>query len=255
MRSPAYAKLRPKKATPATDFGTAAHCALLEPDSLRTRYGVDPECPKRGGFPAGWRSTNDYKARRAEVMSATGRVGLLTAEEIEGLDQIVDRLRTNKVGRVIGSVPGQREISVFVPDPMRGLIRKIRPDLWLPAARMIVDVKTARDHRPGPFARSALTYGYHRASAFYLDTMSIETDVEHFVFLVINSEPPWELACYTLDIDSIEQGRMEYKRLLDEWKRCEDTGRWPGGSDEITELRIPDYAIDYYKTEGESPWQ
>lgn len=245
QRSPAYARLRPTVTSAALDWGSAVHCAVLEPHALHERYVADPESPK-GGYPAGWRNTNDYKARRAEVLARPGIIGLLTAEEMDGLQTIAERVRANKIGETLHALTGYREASVMVDDPLRGLVRKCRPDWLVPDARMIVDVKTTADHRPDAFARSCFRYGYHMSAAYYLDSVSIEVDVEHYVFLVVASDAPYEVASYTLDRDSIEQGRADYKVALDAWKRCADSACWPGGSDEITEIRIPDYAINYH---------
>lgn len=251
QRSPAYAHLRPSKPSEAKDWGTAVHCAVLEPDQLGRRYGIDPEAPK-GGYPAGWRNTKEYKARREMLLGSYD--GLVTAREYDDLMDIAKRVAENKIGQTMHALAGYREASVFVVDEVRDLVRKCRPDWLIPDARMIVDAKTTSDHRPAGFARACLAYGYHMSAAYYLDTISVEMDVEHYVFLAVNAEPPYEVASYTLDRDSIEQGRCDYKRALDAWQKCAEAGQWPGGSDEIQEIRLPEYSINYHQ-EDRDLWQ
>lgn len=251
QRSLAYAKLRPSRETAAKAWGSAVHTAVLEPDQLRSRYGTDPEHPD-GGYPAGWRNTKEYKARRDELMRAYD--GLLTTEEWTSLERIVESVAAHEIGAQLYELEGYREVSIFAPDAESRLTRKIRPDWLIPSANMIVDVKTCRDHRPGPFARACRQYGYHLSAAYYIDTASEALPVDHFVLLAINAEPPFEVAAYTLDMDSIEQGRKEYREALAKYAAAKRSGDWPVGSGKIEEIRLPDWSIDYYKSEGEDRW-
>lgn len=251
QRSAAYARLSPSKDSEAKAWGSAVHTAVLEPAMLKVRYGIDPEHPD-GGYPSGWRNTKDYKAQRAAL--SIGREGLLTHEEWDDLARIVESVSSHEIGAQLYDVEGFREVSIFAPDAETGLTRKIRPDWLIPSAQMIVDVKTCRDHRPGAFARACKQYGYHLSAAYYLDTANEVLPVEHFVLLAINAEAPFEVEAYTLDRDSIEQGRKEYREALARYAACKRADDWPGGSGKIQEIRIPDWSIDYYKSEGEYGW-
>lgn len=253
QRSAAYARLRPSKESAALDWGSAVHTAVLEPVTLTTRYRIDPTSPK-GGYPAGWRNSNDYKAQRAALLSEPGVYGLLTSDEFDGLSTIAENVATNEIGAKLHDLPGTRESSLFVADLEFDVQRKVRPDWLIPKAQMIVDVKTARDWRPGAFARSCLQYGYHISAAYYMDTFGLyETvEVEHFVFLVVAADAPYEVAAYTLDRDSIAQGRADYRKALAQWAACQNAGEWPGGLAKIEEIRIPEFGINYYQQEEDS---
>lgn len=249
QRSPAYAREPKPPSTDAQAWGTAVHTAILEPHTLDDRYRIDPESPK-GGYPAGWRNTTEYKTRKAALLAERGVEGLLTTFEWNQLYKIADNVRQNDVGALMHSVEGHRESTLVVDDSYHGLRRKCRPDWYIPSARMLIDVKTAKDWRAGPFARAAFGYGYHIGAAYYLDTFDMaDIDIEHYVFLVVASDAPFEVAAYTLDRDSIEQGRATYRKLIAQYAECTRTGVWPGGSAKIEELRIPEYGIDYYLEE------
>ena len=245
QRSPAYAADREARAkkTRSTIFGSAIHTAVLEPHDLG-RYVIDPESPK-GGYPAGWRNTNAYKAEVAEILDA-GKTPL-PREEYEALPLIANRVREHEIGKQLHDLEGFREVSVFTLDDETRVACRCRPDWIVPGARMIVDVKSTRNHLGRAFARDAFAFGYHLSAAYYLDKVSEEIDVEHYVFLAVNNTRPFEIAAYTLDQDSIEQGRKEYRALLRRWADCLETDVWPSGSTTIEELRIPEYAIDYYE--------
>lgn len=249
QRSAAYARLRPFKSTPAQEWGTAVHTAVLEPHTLDDRYRVDPEKPGVGGYPSGWRNTTEYKTAKAALLAEPGVEGLIAGTEWGDLLKIAQNVRENEIGAMLHDLEGTRESSLFAIDEEFGCTRKCRPDWLIPSARMIVDVKTAQDWRPRGFARAAYNYGYHMIAAYYIDTFGLyeAVEVEHYVFLVVASDAPYEVASYTLDRDSIEQGRKEYRIALREWARCSKSDEWPGGSAKIEEIRIPDFAIDYYK--------
>lgn len=250
QRSPAYAHMRYHVTTPAMEWGTAIHTAILEPETLDARYRLDPESPK-GGYPAGWRRSNAYNAAKDEALSEPGVEGVLTSAQFQDLGQIQKRVLETEIGSVLTELEGMREASGFLYDEDFGFWRKVRPDYLIPAANMVIDVKSSKDHRPGPFARACNTYGYMLSDAYYRDTLTaaLDFDVDHYVYLVVNSDAPFEIAAYTLDEDSVEQGRHDYKRGLAEWRECEETGRWPGGSHNLQEIRLPEYAITYHTQE------
>ena len=248
QRSPAFAHMRGAVSTPAQEWGTAIHTAILEPEDLHKRYALDPEQPADNDA-KNWRATKLYKEMRAAAEA--GSDGFLTAQQFADLEWIQKRVKENKIGASLHEIGGVREASFFAWDEEFGLWRKCRPDWYIAEAHMAVDVKSAADHLPGPFARASARYGYHITAAWYIDTMEMAGhSVDHYPFLVVNSAAPFEPATYTLDQDSIEQGRFEYRRALAEWRDCAELGKWPCGSNEIQELRLPEYAITYHYEEN-----
>ena len=251
-RSPAYALLRQgieSVPTPAMKWGTAVHTAVLEPEHFDARYAEDPQCPERGGYPSGWRNTKAYKSAKGEIMGS-GK-DILTPGQMHDCKVIAENVRCHRIGRLIESVKTGAECSVFAKDEQHNLYRKIRPDLLCEAAHTVVDLKTSADVVPEAFRRSVLKFGYHRSAAYYLDTLAIAgLSYDHYVFLVVASDAPFEVRAYTLDEDSIEQGRHEYRELLEQYAQCSALDSWPLGPEEIEELRIPEYAINYHEQEA-----
>lgn len=250
QRSPAFARMRSHSTSPAKEWGTAVHTAILEPDMLDARYRVEPAQPADNDAKV-WRATKLYKEGVAALMAEPGVEGVLSADDMESLRWVQQRVKENAIGAQLHEIGGIREGSVFCHDDEFRVWRKVRPDWLIPQTGVVIDVKTGADHRPRQFARACHAYGYHLSAAYYLDTLTAALDqsFDHYVFLVVNSDAPHEVATYTLDADSIEQGRHEYRRALAHWRECEETGRWPGGSSKIEELRLPEYAINFHKLE------
>jgi len=239
--------MRGSTSTPAQEWGTAIHTAILEPDTLSTRYKPEPQQPEDNPAKS-WRATKLYKEALAEIMEKPGVEGVLSPSKFDGLAQIQRRVEQNPIGAQLHSIEGGlREGSIFAWDEEFELWRKCRPDWLIESAHMMVDVKSANDHRPGPFTRACSNYAYHMTAAYYLDTAEMAgLVIDHYPFLVVNSDAPHEVATYTLDSDSIEQGRFEYRKALAEWRDCQNEGKWPGGSAEIEEIRLPEYAINFH---------
>jgi len=245
-RSPEYAhlcKTEPgeKTDTPATLLGTAIHTAILEPERFETEYTLDPT-DEDGGYRAGWRNTKAYKAAKADIRAHGHEV--LAQRDLDACRWIQDNVAASWIGREILAIKDDVEVSVLASDPEYDLVRKIRPDVVVSAASMLVDIKKTRDIRPGPFSRDCVTFGYHRTAPWYLDTANLAWDdapFKHYLFLVIADTAPHEIRGYTLPGEAIEHGRQQYATLLDRWAKCATEGKWPGGSGEIEELALPPY--------------
>lgn len=244
-RSPAYARHRldnPTPSTPAMEFGTACHVAILEPEELSERYDMDPGHPD-GGYPKGWRNTKVYKEAKSKILES-GKL-ILSDDEFAQIFHMASNVQEHRIGDAISRAKRGTEISGFAFDDEFGLWRKIRPDLLAEEARMIVDLKTSSEITPGGFARACARYGYHTSAAYYIDTMEMIQPGAylHYVFLVVSNTAPYEVATYSLDWESIEQGRTEYRRHLEAYAHCRLTKSWPGPNDEIEEIRLPGYAL------------
>lgn len=247
-RSAAYAQLRRTtihEPTPAMQFGTAVHTAVLEPDSFSRIYEEDPQHPEHGGYPRGWRNSKAYKEAVASLHDA-GKTPL-SAVHMHACEQIRRNVLSHSTGKLIADVQDDVEVSVFAEDEL-GRRRKIRPDMLISRASMIVDLKTTND--PAAFRRTVNKFGYHRSAAYYLDTIGLLDEVyDHYLFLVVATDAPYEVSAYTLDLDSIEQGRFEYTELLARYAACMESGDWPLPDTGIEEVSLPEYAINYHLNE------
>lgn len=138
---------------------------------------------------------------------------------------------------------GVAELSLFAEDHATGLLKKGRLDLQT-EGNAIVDLKSAADASPGGFARQAGNLRYYMQAAYYLDlwnSLMPTEQKEYFVFVAVESSPPHAVGVYMLEEQAIDLGRDQYRTLLETFKRCCDTGEWPGYNTAVTELKLPKY--------------
>lgn len=260
-RSPLYCKWRmehPDVGTPATDFGSAVHCSVLEPEAFSERYMLQPQCPE-GRNVRGWHNTKDYKEARQDLWDRGYK--LLSQKELDGCRTITDRIYDTP-GEIREILAGKSGTEVSYVADVGGVCCKVRPDIEVADAQMIVDLKTSRCALPGPFERSIYQYGYHRSKPFYLDTMNAisamhkEGDFawserwKHYLFLVVENTPPYEVALYDLDPDATELGRRDVAELKFLYKQCTESGEWPGYPTHIQIIGVPNWAY-YEESEDE----
>lgn len=137
---------------------------------------------------------------------------------------------------------GAAEISAYTVDEPTGLWIRCRPD-WMTDTEL-VDYKTAESAAPSRFAKSAWEYGYYLQDPFYTDICrALDHPAERFRFIVQEKTPPYLVAVYELDEDSVDLGRQHYREALDRLAWCVAADRWPGYPDTTQPLRLPSWAF------------
>lgn len=90
--------------------------------------------------------------------------------------------------------------------------------------KIIVELKTDKDARPEFFGKSAINNDYHLQTAFCLQGHSHKIEgTPDFYYLVVEKEPPYNVAVYLADEDYINYGMFEMRKYLDEFKLCAET--------------------------------
>jgi exodeoxyribonuclease VIII len=109
---------------------------------------------------------------------------------------------------------------------------------------VIVDLKTTRDASPDGFAKSVAQYRYHVQAAFYSDgyRAAFGEAPRGFVFIAVETEPPYLVAVYVASETMAQRGRIEYQTDLDTFRRCQDADTWPGYSDAPLTIDLPKWA-------------
>ena len=227
----------PRKETPAMRIGTLFHGLVLEPE--RVKIAVAPVCDKR---------TKDGKATWEAFCYENAGAEIVTAEEGEMLNGMVAAIRKHPAAAVLLSGPGVAEGSAWWHDEMSGELCRCRPDFYRRDLGIIVDLKSTDDASPEGFARSIAKYGYHKQNAMYVDGVEAATGdvVKGFVFVVVEKTPPYCTAVCSLDMQGIELGRDQYKRLLLDLADCKRSGKWPGYSDRIEVISLPAWEVRKY---------
>lgn len=232
-------------------IGHASHTAVLEPDLFDRLYAVYPkaEYVKLFGHP----NSNKYKAARDEWLAEHEDRIIITDEQHEHARRIAEAVAGHPLAsRLLMHNRGVNELTVIGEvdvngQPMRTKARldRVTEHEKFPA---LVDLKTIAtrggilDGRNVSFAIT--NYKYHQQAAWYLDRLGDHKPADRlFIFVFVENTPPYDVACYMLEPESIEQGRRDNERSLKQYATGMRDGRWPGFSQQLQSVNIRDYAI------------
>jgi hypothetical protein len=217
-------------------FGTMTHTALLEPLTFDQRYLMAPDVSKNSGV---W---------KAFLVECADRGALpCTQSDREAAFACAENVRNHPTaGPLFAS--GYAEVSCFWTDPRTGLECKARIDWIHPVGKgvQLVDFKTSQDASRAAFRRTVTNLGYHFQADWYEGgyALAAGAPVSPMLFVVVETEPPYAVACYTLDRWFMAQAAKRNHDIRTLWKHCLDMGEFPGYDPAISDLDAPRYALD-----------
>lgn len=217
--------------TAAMRLGRASHVAVFEPDEFLRRYVL-------------WAGTRRGKEWDAFCDANEGR-DILRESEYELALSIRDAVRGHDSACELLS-GGNAEVSIVWKDTT-GLLCKGRIDWLFTGADgcRIVDLKTARDHRPFRFQRQYANLLYHVSVAAYCDgikTLTGATASAHTI--AVESSAPFDVIRYDLPGVTVRDGLKKWKSALQRIVWCEQNKTWPGYAAEPLTLELPEWALD-----------
>lgn len=225
----------PEVPTDAQVFGTAIHCAVLEPDAFESRFAARPPMDRR---------TKEGKAAYAEFMESIGDRSELKSDQWHGALAVAASVRETEMGRML-LAGGRSEVSVYWTDRATGIRCRMRPDFVPSSQPVLVDLKSCENASDTAFGPQAWRLGYHVTAAFYVDGWRAATgEKRDYVFAAWEKEPPYASAWYYADDQLLEAGRCEYERLLRIYARCLEADEWPGYPAMLQPLFPPAWAMD-----------
>lgn len=234
-RSPAHfkwARENKQDATPAMRIGSLTHLAVLEPDLFQSTCAVIPNIDRR---------TKQGKADWDKFAAEHPTCELITSEEHSRILAIRDAVNAHSIAAKLIAKIDAVEVSTFWTDKDTGVECKCRPDAVL-SNGMLIDLKTTQDAGDG-FASSVRKFRYHVQAAFYGDGMgSMET--RPMVFIAVETQPPYLVACHMIAPDSLQCGREAYKRNLQTYASCMESGNWYGYAEKIHSIELPAWVLD-----------
>jgi len=215
--------------------GNLAHTAILEPNELEKRYAIGPSVNRNTKV---WKEFVEAHPDRVAIQHDQYEAATRQAVSVRALPEIGEALQN-----------GMPEVSAFWTDEETGVPCRCRPDFVHPfddKAVALLDVKTYTDASPREFARQCARKNYATQAAFYSDGYEAASGliVRAFIFIAVSTEYPYAASAVMLDDESVESGRQRYKRLLRTYSECDRAGQWPGYSDGITLIRLPQWAME-----------
>lgn len=248
-RSALHYRAAVDKDTDAKRAGRMVHKAVLEPEAFEDDFTVIPaDAPRKPSIsqrnaknPSA--ATLDAIAWWDEFDAAHQGVEIITPEQRCKCFDIRDAVWSHPEAARILSHEGPTELSVFAYDEPTGLMRRVRPDKYIPEFGVIVDLKKTRDASPAGFAKSVFNYRYHVQAPYYLDTCDlVGLDARGFVFIAVEEEPPHAVGVYTLEPEAVDLGRRTYRAALDRVSECTLSRQWPGYTTKIETIGLPPWA-------------
>jgi hypothetical protein len=240
--SPAHLRLErdhPREPNAAMIFGSAVHCAILEPERFMKEYAPAPDG-------VGRRKKED-RDKWDMVEKANPGAEVLKATEWDAIQRIKGAVLSHPTASMFLSGPGKNEVAMVWHDT--------EYDLWCKAivdriaqvpeyGSVLVDLKTAECAAEWAFAKSAAEYQYPGQAAYYLRGANYLSPLKRrFIFVVAEKVPPYGVCCYELEMDDESEAEKRVRRYLGEYNECKRADRWPAYTPGVHPLRLPVWAL------------
>lgn len=215
------------------DFGTAAHCLLLEPERFKDVYRKGPEVNRR---------TKDGREQEQSFFDDCIEKGHtpITDDDAFKLNLMRDSAMAHPVANWALTANGVSEASLYWEDKETGVLCRCRPDKIITDHHWIVDVKTTGDM--DRFEKSVYEYRYHVQDSFYSDGYASQFKVSPtFIFIALSTKincGKYPVRVFILDDEAREIGRTSYKRNLKKFSECLALDDWAG----IETISLPRWA-------------
>jgi len=212
-----------------SDFGTASHTALIEPEKFDESVLIGPT-----------KSRDSKGFTEFEREHGAGKIVLLENEETQIRIMKASANAHPTMAKFL-SIDSDVEPSIFVLDKDREIMRKIRPDLDLHKGGfpLLCDVKTTADisawRSPLRWKNPLFEFNYGHTAAYYMDTASIHygKQIDEYSFLLLQKNI--EMGRYPVSVFTITREELEqygfFDRVnnnLDRYAECLHSNNWFG---------------------------
>ena len=222
-------KNRQQHETPAMRFGTAVHCAVLEPEKFEQEYKTLEV--RRG--------TKAYK----ELIETYPDATFLSVSEYNEIQKIKEAIQAHPVASNIlkDCIAFEKELTGSISGtPFRGFADGY-------SANYVVDLKTCQKGAPKDFTNDSYRQKYHMQGYIYTQLLSqlLNKEVKEHWIIAVEKTAPYVVTCYRLTPDILERGKEELTKLLKQFNQ------WNGKAEGYDvssvfgyfELDVPQWAI------------
>lgn len=224
-------KAEPRKTTEAMLFGAASHHLLLGEADFQRFYAVRPEelADSKTGEVKPWQGNRtDCKAWVKHMTEGEGRQ-VLKLEEVDKIRGIAGSLAGEPLIQA-GILNGLIEHSIVWQDKETGIWLKVRPDAIPTDSADFSDLKCTVSVRRDRLIRTVADYGYHMQGAMVAMACRevLGKEIASFSLVFVEKDPPHSVRVVTLKQCDLELGEKQVRAALHVFKRCLETGTWPG---------------------------
>lgn len=221
----------PQFTSDAMEFGSAAHSALLEPETFQSMYAVSPKFDKR---------TKAGKEGAAEFESANFGKTVIDQDDAFKIGQIVANCKA--IPAVAAALSAFEKEKTYTWDHPVGFKMKARLDLVDHKNGVIIDVKTTRNGEEREFLKQLLALRYDCQLLHY----SFPLDTAATVYTIAIESDTAQVALYDVtDIVHSQFTLKRYEKALETavqvlaMKECP-----PKFKPEIINLTLPKWALE-----------
>jgi hypothetical protein len=227
-----------RESSDAQELGQAFHDGILSPHIFKNKYVKMPE---------------DIKVRRGKewdiFLTENKDKKIISKEDWRKLLAMQASFINHPKAHLLLN-DGKAEDTFYYE--LDGIQCKCRPDFTNTKYNCLIDLKTTTSALLDDFSRSVASYRYHVQAAWYLDGVNMfvgEERFDKFIFIAIETKPPFSVCIYELGNESIEEGRRQYKKDLNKYKEYlenkNNKNYFTGVSQEIITIQLPTWA--FYK--------
>lgn len=225
-----------REETDAMRLGSITHRALLEPETMNGAYHIRPDGMKF--------NTTEGKAWQKDHSDKP----IVTSDDDARVKRMRDAVWNHPLAKRL--LNGSTTEQCFFAQDSKEVVRKGRMDAIPKSGNTIVDLKTCESADPDEFGKKVNQYRYHCQAAWYLQLAKLcGLDRKEFVFICVEKNPPYCVACYTLEPQAIELGERlimgDYQRYLN----CLESNEWPGYPVIIGGIGLPAYVYKQFGIE------
>lgn len=217
------------------NIGSALHDSILLPDEFERKYIIMPDTIKI-------RRGKEWDKFSEENKDKT----ILRADDYQSILSMRNKIINHPIAKNI-FVNGEPEHSYFSTMNVDGMEIPVRCRPDYVSKNCIVDIKTTVSAKPDDFSRSLFKYRYHVQASFYMDIINkVENlNIENFIFVAIEKEPPYAVGVYLIDVESIDLGRKKYLENLKTYaEHLKNPREYFGYTDnKIQVIGCPNYAF------------
>ena len=228
-----YDMNNPKPSSPALVIGSGFHTATLEPEKLDDEFAVKPsEIDGQGPRTKHYKEAFELmqKSEPDKQWLAPADYDLILEMAGSALDNPVLRHYMADINKVVEGT-GYFE--------MEGAKCKVRPDLYIPGAGVVIDLKSTQDASNRGFTKSVRQFGYLFQACWYMHALRLLGEKpKQFVFIAVEKTAPYATAAYTIKESDINKQFSNMERACQLWATCQSSGIWPGYSDMVETLDL-----------------
>lgn len=248
-------------------FGRDFHCRLLTPDLFKNEYKVMPDyvaelfdvqedgtykSKSDGKSYSKPKAGTEYKQAVAAWEAENANSPQLPIEHLDRIEAMADAVYEHDA---VGLLRAKGGHEVSIATTIEGLPAKCRTDKLtdgkFKGKRVIIDLKKCQCADEYDCRRAIRDYGYYFRAAFYIDIVRAATgDDAHFIWVFIEDKPPYDVNVIAASDEDYTIGRFEYRNVIERYKQCLESGRWPGRSNQINWGGLPDWYVKQARSAG-----